>query len=328
MKTPTPIEFRSADALPSGPWLYEPKWDGFRCIVARDGPKVTLTSKRGQALGRYFPELVARCLSMKATSFILDGEIIMRAPDATFDNLTERIHPAESRVRMLAKTMPTSLMIFDLLSHGRANVADMPLRERRERLTAFAARYFGKAAGIKLSPATTSRTTAQKWLAQPHPATDGVVAKDLRLPYKPGTRDAGYKIKPARTADCVVGGFRYASNGRGVGSLLLGLYDRAGKLNHVGFTSSLTDADRRALLPILERLIKPPGFTGTAPGGPSRWSSERTEEWEPLDPRLVVEVGFDRVTGERIRHGARLIRWRPDKKARACTMDQLKTSSG
>jgi len=325
MKTPTPIEFRSADSLPSGPWLYEPKWDGFRCIVARDGAKLTLTSKRGQTLGRYFPELVARCLAMKAKNFILDGEIIMRCAGATFDDLTERIHPAESRVRELAKRMPTSLMIFDLLSDGRANIACMPLRERRDRLTAFAAKYFGKAVGIKLSPATTNRPTAQRWLADPHPATDGVIAKDLRLPYTSGTREAGYKIKPARTADCVVGGFRYASNGRGVGSLLLGLYDRSGKLHHVGFTSGLTDADRRALLPILEKLIKPPGFTGTAPGGPSRWSTGRTEHWEPLDPRLVVEVGFDRVTGDRIRHGARFIRWRLDKKPRACTMDQLNT---
>jgi ATP-dependent DNA ligase len=319
-----PMEFRSAAALPAGRWQFEPKWDGFRCIVTRNGAKVELTSKRGQALGRYFPELVERCLAVKAQRFVVDGEIIMRSPDESFDDLTQRIHPAASRVAMLAKKSPVSLLVFDLLADDRGkDIAALPLSERRPLLEAFARRHFGKAAGLKLSPATQSRAVAARWLAKSQPAMDGVVAKDLDATYRPGRGDGGVKVKRVRTADCVVGGFRYASKGGVVGSLLLGLYDKEGKLNHVGFTSSLDDDERRKLVSKLKPLIAKPGFTGKAPGGPSRWSTRRTEEWEPLKPKLVVEVAFDRVTDDRIRHGSRLVRWRTDKAPRQCTMDQL-----
>jgi ATP-dependent DNA ligase len=220
--------------------------------------------------------------------------------------------------------MPTTLMVFDLLVDGDdANLARLPLAKRRERLKKFAHRFFAGKAGLKLAPATSSRATAERWLTRPHAATDGVVAKRLDAGYASGRRDGGVKVKRKRTADCVVGGFRYASQGGGIGSLLLGLYDRQGKLNHVGFTSSFSAADRQALVKKLKPLVKPPGFTGVAPGGPSRWSTKRTEEWVPLEPKLVVEVSFDRVTNDRIRHGARFQRWRPDKAPRQCTMSQL-----
>ncbi len=326
MKTPAaPMEFRSADRLPDGDWQFEPKWDGFRCIVARDRKKLTLTSKNGQSLGRYFPEIVERCLALKAEHFVMDGEIMMRSQRGTFDDLLQRIHPAASRVTMLAKTTPAVLMAFDLLEDDkRADLRASTLEERRTRLEAFAKRWFGATAGLKLSPATRSRAQAAKWLAQPRASMDGVIAKNPRAPYRGGTRDGGIKIKRVRTADCVVGGFRYTTKGGAIGSLLLGLYGDDGKLHHVGFTSGMSDEERRRLVPTLVKHIKPPGFTGRAPGGPSRWSTRRSEEWEPLAPTLVVEVAFDRVTNERIRHGARFVRWRPDKDPRRCTMDQLR----
>ena len=320
-----PMEFRSASALPAGAWQFEPKWDGFRCIVVRDGKRVTLTSKNGQTLGRYFPELVDRCLRVKADRFVLDGEIMMRSVRGSFDDLLQRIHPAASRVEMLADKTPAEILIFDLLADERGvDLAGLPLAERRTRLEAFARKYLGMTPGMKLSPATTSRTAAAKWLSHPRASMDGVIAKDLRAPYRAGSRDGGIKVKRVRTADCVVGGFRYTTRGGAIGSLLLGLYDKEGKLNHVGFTSGFSDDERRRLVPKLEKLIKPPGFTGKAPGGPSRWSTRRTDEWKPLDPKLVVEVAFDRVTNDRIRHGAAFVRWRPDKNPRSCTMDQLK----
>ncbi len=318
------MEFRRADTIPAGDWLFEPKWDGFRCIATRDGKRVTLTSKKGQSLNRYFPEIIVRLLSVKSAKFVVDGEIMMRSTSRTFDDLLQRIHPAASRVSTLAKSTPADLMVFDLLTdeHG-SNLMGLPLAERRKRLKAFARKYFGRVPGLKLSPATTSRTAANKWLSRPKASMDGVIAKDLQSPYRADTRDGGIKVKRVRTADCVVGGFRYTTSGGAVGSLLLGLYDDSGKLNHVGFTSGFSDDERRKLVPKLEKLIKPPGFTGKAPGGPSRWSTKRTDEWKPLEPKLVVEVAFDRVTNDRIRHGAKFIRWRPDKSPRKCTIDQL-----
>ena len=319
------MEFRPADKIPAGDWQYEPKWDGFRCIAARDGRTLTLTSKNGQTLGRYFPELVDRLLSLKAPRFVLDGEIMMRSSRGSFDDLLQRIHPAASRVNMLAKETPTVLMAFDLLIDERgADLTRLPLAERRKRLHTFARKFFGSTPGLKLSPATTSRAEANKWLSHPRASMDGIVAKVLRSPYRADSRDGGVKIKRVRTADCVVGGFRYTTKGGAIGSLLLGLYDAQGKLNHVGFTSGFSDAERLKLVPKLEKLIKAPGFTGKSPGGPSRWSTRRTEEWKPVDPKLVVEVAFDRVTNDRIRHGARFVRWRPDKNPRSCAMDQLK----
>jgi ATP-dependent DNA ligase len=318
------MEFRPATALPDGDWQFEPKWDGFRCIVDRKGKSVRLTSKRGQSLGRYFPEVLEQCERIGAKHFTLDAEIVIKKRGATFDDLLQRIHPAASRVAALAKSTPAVLQIFDLLAAPEDHdVAREPLSKRRHMLEAFARKYFPKNKTLLLSPATTSRSVAIRWLAKPDPAVEGVVAKFSDEAYRPGTRDGGFKVKVLRTADCVVGGFRYSSAGGSVGSLLLGLYDADGKLNHVGFTSGFSDEDRRKLLPGLKRLIKAPGFTGSKPGGPSRWATARTSEWEPLAPKLVVEVAFDRVTSGRIRHGARFIRWRPDKAPRRCTDDQL-----
>jgi len=292
-----PMEFRPAHDLPTGDWQFEPKWDGFRCIVIRDGRTVTLTSKKGQSFARYFPEVVERCLQLRASRFALDGELLIRSQRATFDELLQRIHPAASRVAMLARTTPAVLMAFDLLVDDKgSDLTALPLETRRTRLVHFAKRFFGATPGLKLSPATRSHDRAAKWLSQPRSSMDGVIAKDPTSPYQAGTRDGGMKIKRIRTADCVVGGFRYSSKGDAVGSLLLGLYDGKGKLNHVGFTSGMSDDERRKLVPKLERLIKPPGFSGRAPGGPSRWSTKRSQEWEPLAPTLVVEVAFDRVT--------------------------------
>ena len=318
------MEFRPADRLPSGDWQFEPKWDGFRCIAVRDGRAVTLTSKNGQDLGRYFPEIVDHCARLKAARFVLDGEIMMRSSRGSFDDLLQRIHPAASRVRMLAESTPAVVMVFDLLVDEKGeDLTEAPLADRRERLERFAKRYFGSTPGLKLSPATRSHAEGARWLSHPRANMDGVIAKNPAAPYRAGLREGGIKVKRIRTADCVVGGFRYATKGGAIGSLLLGLYDKEGRLHHVGFTSGLSDEERRKLVPKLEHLIKAPGFTGRAPGGPSRWSTRRTEEWKPLDPKLVVEVAFDRVTNDRIRHGARFVRWRPDKNPRSCTMDQL-----
>jgi ATP-dependent DNA ligase len=246
----------------------------------------------------------------------LDGRL-------AFDALQMRLHPAESRIRKLAAATPARLVLFDMLiAPGGAVLIDKPLRQRRKALDTF----MKKAAMPKrllLSPRTTDRSKAAQWLtAAGNGGTDGVIAKRLDDRYTPGERTM-IKVKRFRTADCVVGGFRYARKSRQVGSLLLGLYDADGKLDHVGFTSTITDADRPALTRKLEKFRGAPGFTGKAPGGPSRWSTERSGEWEPLRPELVVEVRFDHVTGDRFRHGAKLLRWRQDKAARQCTFDQI-----
>lgn len=310
--------------MPEGRWQFEPKWDGFRCIVARNGDKIDLTSKSGQKLGRYFPELVASARALPARRFVIDGEIVMRSPRRSFDDLLQRIHPAASRVATLSQRTPVTLLVFDLLVDDRGkDVTSLPLVQRRTRLETFARRYFSRVIGLKLSPVTCSRATAVRWLAKPKASMDGVIAKDLDASYLSGSRDGGCKVKRVRTADCVVGGVRYAAKGGVVGSLLLGLYDGNGKLNHVGFTSSFDAGQRKALVSKLRPLIAEPGFTGKKPGGPSRWSTRRTDEWKPLKPRLIAEVAFDRVTNERIRHGARFVRWRPDKKPKQCGMDQL-----
>jgi ATP-dependent DNA ligase len=243
----------------------------------------------------------------------------------SFDELLLRVHPAESRVRALADAHPARLQVFDLLVDERGrSLVGLPLKERRPRLERFAKAFFPPRGRIVLSRATRSAATGRRWLMGGSGDLDGVIAKRLNLPYRSGERDGMVKIKRQRTADCVVGGFRYASKGGGVGSLLLGLYDDEGLLHHVGFTSSLRGDQRKGLAERLERLIQPPGFTGRAPGGPSRWSTERSAEWEPLRPELVVEVAYDHVSGERFRHGTRFLRWRPDKAPRQCRMSQLR----
>ena len=317
------MEALLAAELPEGDgWQYEPKWDGFRCLARREGDEVELISKSGKPLGRYFPEVVEMLAGLKARSFLIDGELIISAGDAlAFDALQLRLHPAESRVRKLAAESPAEIMLFDLLSLDGEDYSERPLSERRDALETFQQKL--REPRLKLSPATTDRATALGWLKRSGGALDGVIAKPLDQPYKSGER-AMVKVKPERTADCVVGGFRYAAKGKAVGSLLLGLYDEAGKLNHVGFTSAIPADEREQLTKDLEQLIEPPGFTGNAPGGPSRWSTARSAEWQPLKPKLVVEVKYDQVTAGRFRHGTSIVRWRPDKAPKQCTFDQLK----
>jgi ATP-dependent DNA ligase len=319
-----PMEARLVDELPqeSG-WRFEPKWDGFRCLAFRAGGEVELKAKSGKPLTRFFPEMAAALQTIAGAPFVLDGELVIPVEGSlSFAALQMRLHPAESRVRRLAAETPAQLVLFDMLAgpDGRPRLQE-PLSRRREALEAF---YAGAAPHprLRLSPYTDDLAVARGWLERTDGALDGVIAKRADGPYEPGER-AMLKIKRMRTADCVVGGFRYEAGSQLVGSLLLGLYDAAGKLDHVGFTSTITDAERPALTRRLEALIEPPGFTGSAPGGPSRWSTERTGEWEPLRPELVVEVRYDHVTGARFRHGTRLLRWRPDKAPRQCTFDQL-----
>ena len=317
-----PMEAKLVESLPdSEGWQFEPKWDGFRCLVFRDGGEVELQSKAGRPLGRYFPEVAAWVAGLAADRFALDGELIIPVGgELSFEALQLRLHPAESRVRKLAAQTPAQLILFDCLANGRSSLADRPLSERRDALERFHARAKGDA--ILLSPCTHERAVAQVWLDRAGGGLDGVIAKRLDQPYLAGER-AMLKVKLLRTADCVVGGFRYASGAKEVGSLLLGLYDEAGRLNHVGFTSAIPARERAALTRRLESLVEPPGFTGRAPGGPSRWSSERSGAWQPLRPELVVEIRYDHVTGDRFRHGTRFLRWRPDKEPGQCRMDQL-----
>jgi len=320
------MEAASVDTLPTGgDWQYEPKWDGFRCLAFRDGDTIRIQSKAGKPLGRYFPDVIELLAGLEARRFVLDGEIVIPVDGAlSFDELLLRVHPAESRVRALADAHPARLQVFDLLVDERGrSLVGLPLKERRPRLERFAKTFFPPRGRIVLSRATRSAATGRRWLMGGSGDLDGVIAKRLNLPYRSGERDGMVKIKRQRTADCVVGGFRYASKGGGVGSLLLGLYNDEGLLHHVGFTSSLRGDQRKGLAERLECLIQPPGFTGRAPGGPSRWSTERSAEWEPLRPELVVEVGYDHVSGERFRHGTRFLRWRPDKVPRQCRMSQL-----
>jgi len=316
------MEALLAAELPAGDdWQFEPKWDGFRCLARRDGAEVTLTSKSGKPLARYFPEVIEMLAGLEAKRFVLDGELIILVGDVlSFDALQLRLHPAESRIRKLAKETPAGVMAFDLLELDDTPLTAESLRERRKALE----RFFAKnaAPGLHLSPATIDRKIALGWLERSGGALDGVIAKRLDLDYRPGER-AMIKVKQQRTADCVVGGFRYAEKKREVGSLLLGLYNDEGLLDHVGFTSALAAADRPALTKKLEKLIEPPGFTGNAPGSPSRWNNERSTQWHPLKPVLVVEVRYDQVTGRRFRHGTGFLRWRPDKDPKRCAFDQL-----
>jgi len=321
-----PMEALSVDRIPEGKgWQYEPKWDGFRCLVFRDGARVELQSKSGQPLTRYFPELAAAAAALKAKRFVLDGEIVVpRGRAFSFDDLLQRIHPAQSRVNKLAKETPALLIVFDLLVDDDGDaLTKLTLLERRKKLETFA-RKFLRSKSIRLSPATTKIAHARKWLKQVGATLDGIIAKRTDLAYQSGNRHGMQKIKNFRSADCVVGGFRYNEGTKVVGSLLLGLYDENGLLDHVGFTSSLKNDEKKALTAKLERLVAAPGFTGDKPGGPSRWSTKRSAEWKPLKPKLVVEICYDHFSGGRFRHGTRLLRWRPDKAPRACTIDQVK----
>lgn len=324
-----PMEAKSVATLPEGPeWQYEPKWDGFRCLAFRDGKELELQSKAGKPLGRYFPELEKALLALNAKKFVLDGELIIPVDGhLSFDDLLQRIHPAESRIRKLSESHPVQFILFDLLvDDGGHDVTGRPLRERRALLEEFYHRYGVDQPRLALSQAATRIHTAEGWLEKLRGQLDGVVAKRLDQPYLPGARSM-LKVKNIRTADCVVGGFRYASKGRVVGSLLLGLYDEAGLLHHVGFTSSMPRVELKELTQKLESTKGTPGFTGQAPGGPSRWSTERSAAWEALRPELVVEVEYDHFTHHRFRHGTHFLRWRPDKDPTQCTMEQVEYES-
>jgi ATP-dependent DNA ligase len=321
-----PMEAKLVDALPEGDgWQYEPKWDGFRCLAFKDGDDVDLRSKSGQAFDRYFPEIVDAVRALPVARCVLDGELVIpEGSGLSFDELLMRIHPAESRVRKLAREHPALYVVFDLLVDERGKaLVDEPLAMRRAALERLAAHAFVDAPAFRLSPATQSRRSVDAWLAALGEGVDGIVAKRADLAYRPGERTAMQKYKRMRTADCVVGGFRYGAKTSVVGSLLLGLYDDAGLLDHVGFTSNIPRAERDALTRTLESLIAKPGFTGRAPGGPSRWSTERTGEWEPLRPKLVAEVRYDHFSAGRFRHGTNFLRWRPDKAPRQCTFEQV-----
>ena len=318
------MEAKLVDEVPRGPgWRFEPKWDGFRCLVFRAGDAVELRAKSGKPLGRYFPDMVATLRESPLDRFVVDGELTIAVEgELSFEALQMRLHPAESRVRKLAAEHPASLVLFDCLMDARGrSLLDAPLRRRRRELEALY-RRMREPAMLRLSPGTEARQEACGWLSEVGAALDGVVAKRLDGPYAPGER-AMLKIKRMRTADCVVGGFRYEQGG-GVASLLLGLYDDEGLLDHVGFTSNIPAAERAQLARWLEALAGGAGFTGDAPGAPSRWSAGRSTAWTPLRPELVAEVRYDHVTGGRFRHGTSFLRWRPDKDPRQCTSDQLR----
>ena len=286
-------------------------------------------SKSGQDLSRYFPEVVAAALTLREKSFVLDGEIVVPVGDRlSFDNLLQRIHPAASRVKKLAEQTPALFLAFDLLKKGRTELAARPLSKRRLQLEDFAARCFSGTNLFRLSPASPKVKDAERWLTSAGGGSDGVIAKRIDLPYQAGNREGMQKIKRYRSADCVIGGFRYGENlqaGRKVvGSVLLGLYDADGMLHHVGFSSGIKAKDKPALTDKLEALKHTRSFTGNAPGGPSRWSTKRSSEWQPVRPKYVVEVSYDHFTGGRFRHGTSILRWRPDKKPGQCTFEQVK----
>jgi ATP-dependent DNA ligase len=326
-----PMEAETAKEIPRGEqWQYEPKWDGFRCLAFRDGDEVELMSKSRQPLGRYFPEMIRALLELKARRLVLDGELIIADQKRLdFDALLQRIHPAASRIKKLSEQTPATFVVFDLLTNERAkNLTELPLRDRRKGLERFAEAFLAGNPRVRLSPCTDDFAVAKQWFKRMAGPLDGVIAKRLDRPYAGGERGAMLKIKNLRTADCVVGGFRYGTKNKQVASLLLGLYDEAGLLHHVGFTSGLANVDKDALTRKLEALVAPPGFTGAAPGGPSRWSKDgRSADWHPLKPVLVVEVQYDHFSGHRFRHGTRLLRWRPEKKPQACRMEQVKKES-
>ncbi len=323
------MEASSVGQIPVGPqWQYEPKWDGFRCLLFRGKDGVQLRSKSGQDLTRYFPEVASAASRLTGREFILDGEIVLpRGRSFSFDDLLRRIHPAASRVQRLSIETPALFLAFDLLKSGALDLTAAPLAQRRPKLQAFAARFFKQDVPFRLSPATARVEKARNWLASAGGGFDGVIAKRIDLAYQSGNCDGMQKIKRYRSADCVVGGFRYGERKQGgrrvVGSLLLGLYDDEGLLHHVGFSSALKTQDKPGLTDRLEAIQTSRSFTGAAPGGPSRWSTKRSAAWQAVRPKIVVEVSYDHFTGGRFRHGTAIRRWRPDKLPRQCTMVQL-----
>src|SRR2546421_467356 len=320
------MEAKVQSELPRGDaWQYEPKWDGFRAVAFKDGDEIVIHSRNQKPLTRYFPELVPAIQQIKPKRAVLDGEIVIFTGFGTdFDAMTLRIHPAASRVNMLAKDQPATYIAFDLLADGDQSLLEVPLTERRPRLE----KLLGpRPESIYLSPVTRDREVALNWLKEYRgTGLDGIVAKRVDSIYHPGER-AMIKVKEQRTADCVVGGFRWGNDGKRVGSLLLGVY-RGKTLEYIGHTSGFDDAQRRELVGLLEPLRGGTSFEGgRAPGGPSRWSQDRDLAWESVRPELVCEVAFDRLENGRFRHGVGFVRWRPDKPPKSCTMAQLKAEA-
>lgn len=319
---PAPMEARLVSELPDeGSWQFEPKWDGFRCLATCSGREIDLRSKSGKSLSRYFPEIVAALALHRLRDTVLDGELVVPVGEGlSFGALQARLHPAASRIARLSAETPAQFILFDCLVADGCPLSDQPLAERRRLLE----RIHGGLGGerLLLSPYSVDKGAALKWLERSGGALDGIIAKRRDDRYRPGER-AMLKLKLRRTADCVVAGFRFATGSKLVGSLLLGLYDDDGLLDHVGFCSGLSGDARADLTSRLAPLIEPPGFTGKAPGGPSRWSTDRSADWQPLRPELVVEILYDQITDNRFRHGTRLLRWRPDKAPQQCRFDQL-----
>ena len=325
-----PMEAQTAKSLPQGSnYQFEPKWDGFRALCFKDGDEVAFQSKSGQSLARYFPELVAAVQDVCAQRFVIDGEIVVPVDDQLdFDQLLQRIHPAASRVAMLAKQYPATFVVFDILvDEQKSPLYQKPLKERRAALEAFAQRNLTDETRFKLSPVTTDRRVAERWYSSVGGALDGIIAKRSDIPYSSGDRHGMLKVKRLRTADCVVGGFRLAEGGGAIGSLLLGLYDENGDLDYVGFTSGFSSAEKKSLLKKLTEIKTDGSFTGRTPGGPSRWNRGKDTAWVPIEPSIVLEVEFDHVSGGRFRHGTRPVRFRPDKSPKQCTMEQLDQST-
>lgn len=316
------MEAKRAAALPhGGGWLYEPKWDGFRVLVFRADDRVALQSKNGQPLERYFPEVVERIANLPGGEFVIDGELVIaRGEEYSFDDLLLRIHPASSRIRKLAAETPASLIVFDLLAENDLDLTALPLTERRRRLEQLMRVIGGP--DLRLSPGTEDEALAERWFAE-IPNLEGVMAKRLDSPYRSGRRDGMVKVKKLETADCVVGGFRYLTGSSLIGSLLLGLYGPDGLLHHVGMVSAFTEQKRKEVTAKVEPFAGGEGFTGNAPGGPSRWSGGKEKPYVPLRPALVCEVQYDYFNQGRFRHGTKFLRWRPDKDPQACTFAQV-----
>jgi ATP-dependent DNA ligase len=333
----SPMLARAADELPvDDGWLYEPKWDGFRCIVFRDGEEVELGSRNERPLTRYFPEMPAPLRAALPERAVVDGELVVPAATGLdFDALQQRIHPAASRVNLLAEQTPASFVAFDLLALGDDDLRSLSLRERRQLL---GQALVGRPRVLE-GPATTDVDVARDWFQRFEGAgLDGIVAKRLDEPYRPNERTM-VKVKHHRTADCVVAGFRWHKDGQGIGSLLLGLHDGQGQLHHVGVCGSFTAKARRQLVdevaPLRDDALAEHPWKewadamahaaggGRMPGAPSRWNAQKDLSWEPLRPERVCEVEFTQLTNGRFRHNAHFLRWRLDREPASCTYDQL-----
>ncbi|HEX5909288.1 MAG TPA: ATP-dependent DNA ligase [Thermoleophilaceae bacterium] len=303
---------KSAKKLPEGDqWRYEPKWDGFRTLAFKDGDEVYLQSRGGKPMNRYFPDVVEQVAAVPEERVVLDGEMVVEVDGVQeFDMLSQRIHPAESRVKMLAEQTPARYVAFDVLAVGDEVLMELGYDERRERLAKL------KLGPVEESPSVRTPDEAGQWLTG---NSEGVVAKEGGAAYLPGQRKGMVKIKRLRTLDAVVAAFRYGKEEGTLGSLILGLYDDDGQLHVVGHTSGFKAKEKRELLDKLA-----PYMTGeSGPGEPSRWKSDEDLVWEGMRPELVVEVSYDHVTGNRIRHGTRLLRWREDKAPQECKLEQL-----